>query len=309
MDKIIVVSKHSKDVYESTGYKVELKNGEIREFKNHTPVEYINYPNRLASPDANFDIDFDSDFNFLVFSQWGPRKNIENTIAWFVDEFRNDDVGLVLKIFSFNCATPDYYITKERLENFVKRLGEKKCKIHLLHGDLTDAQLSALYNHEKIKAIATATHGEGFGLTMFEASCAGLPVIAPDWSGHKDFLYANVKTTRKGKTKEKVRPLFVKVDYKLGDVQQEAIWPGVINEGSQWCFPDPTSFKDAMRKTYKNYGPALSSARKLKKINLDRFTEEKMQNEFVDKLLTIPGLSVSEEEIEWIEELEKIEVL
>lgn len=309
MDKIIVVSKHSKDVYDSTGYKLGMKNGESREIKNHTPVDYVNYPNRLAEPDPDFNVDFDTDFNFLVFSQWGPRKNMENTIKWFIEEFRNDDVGLVLKIFTFNCATPDFYITKSNLERYINNFGERKCKIHLLHGDLTESQLASLYQHDKIKSLVTATHGEGFGLTLFEASCAGLPVIAPDWSGHLDFLYALVKTTRKGKTKEKIRPLFTKVDYKLGNVQPEAVWPGVIPEGSQWCFPDERSFKDAMRQTYKNYGPALSLAKKLKKINTEKFTAENMYAQFVDSLLSIPGLSISEEDMEWLGELEKIEVL
>tara|TARA_Y100000592_G_scaffold101148_1_gene186036 strand:+ start:16167 stop:17450 length:1284 start_codon:yes stop_codon:yes gene_type:complete len=309
MDKILVVSKHSKDIYEGTGYKLEMKSGETREIKNHTPVEYINYPNRLAKPDKNFNVDFDTDFNFLVISQWGPRKNIENTVKWFVEEFRNENVGMVLKIFSMNCSTPDFHITRQNITSLVESLGDKKCKIYLLHGDLTDEQLSALYHHDKIKALVTATHGEGFGLSLFEASCAGLPVVAPDWSGHKDFLYANVKTTRKGKTQEKVRPLFTKIDYKMGDVQDNAIWEGVIPKGSKWCFPEEQSYKDSLRELYKNYGPALSRAKKLKKANVSKFTDEAMQAQFVDYILSIPGMTISEDDKEWLEELEKIEIL
>jgi len=309
MDKIIVVSEHSKDVYDGTGYKLELASGETRELKNTTPVEYVNYPNRLQSPDKNFGIDFDSDFNFLVVSQWGPRKNIENTIKWFVEEFREENVGMVLKIFSMNCSTPDFHVTRDNLSRFITSLGEKKCHIHLLHGDLTDGQMSALYNHNKVKALVTATHGEGFGLTMFEASCAGLPVIAPDWSGHKDFLYGTVKTTRKGKTREKIKPLFTKIDYSMGDVQKETIWPGVIPEGSRWCYPAEKSYKDSLRSVYKNHGPPLSLARKLKKINLERFTEDKMNAEFIENILSVPGMAVSEEDMEWIKELDKIEIL
>lgn len=309
MDRIIVVSQHSKDIYDTTAYKFEMQNGETREIKNHTPVDYINYPNRLQEPDKDFNIDFDSDFNFLVVSQWGPRKNIENTIKWFVEEFRNEDVGLVLKIFTANCSTPDFYITEKNLKTFIKSLGEKKCNIHLVHGDLTEAQLSGLYNHDKIKALITATHGEGFGLPLFEASCAGLPVVAPDWSGHKDFLYGKVKTTRKGKTQEKIKPLFVKVDYSMGEIQKQVVWPGVLPEGSRWCYPEERSFKEGLRSTFKNYGPKLSAAKKLKKINLEKFTIENMNKQFVEKILAVPGLAVSAEDMEWIEELEKIEII
>ena len=43
------------------------------------------------------------------------------------------------------------------------------------------------------------THGEGFGLPLYEGSSAGLPVIATDWSGHLDFLSMKENLNSKGK--------------------------------------------------------------------------------------------------------------
>ena len=50
-------------------------------------------------------------------------------------------------------------------------------------------------------------------------------------------------------------------------------------------------------------------AKKLKKISLEKFTEEKMCQQFVDHILSIPGLAMTEEDMEWLEELEKIEII
>ena len=58
----------------------------------------------------------------------------------------------------------------------------------MLHGDLRDEEMNGLYNHPKVKAHVTFTHGEGFGRPLLEASLSEKPVIAPNWSGHVDFL-------------------------------------------------------------------------------------------------------------------------
>ena len=49
------------------------------------------------------------------------------------------------------------------------------------------------YNHKKIKALVSLAHGEGFGLPLFVAAYNGLPIVAPAWSGHVDFLSVPVK--------------------------------------------------------------------------------------------------------------------
>ena len=63
-----------------------------------------------------------------------------------------------------------------------------------MHGDLHDTEMNDLYNHPKVSAHISFTHGEGFGRPLLEASLSGKPIIAPNWSGHVDFL--NPKYTR-----------------------------------------------------------------------------------------------------------------
>ena len=66
--------------------------------------------------------------------------------------------------------------------------GDNLPPVYYLHGDLEDEEMNQLYNHPKVKAHITFTHGEGFGRPLLEATMSEKPVIAPNWSGQIDFL-------------------------------------------------------------------------------------------------------------------------
>ena len=99
------------------------------------------------------DLNLTTDFNFLVNAQWAPRKNLESTIAWFIEEFIDQEVGLILKINIVNNSIIDRRETEKRTKNISKNYPQKKCKIYLLHGDLTAEEINSLYSHDKIKAL------------------------------------------------------------------------------------------------------------------------------------------------------------
>jgi glycosyltransferase involved in cell wall biosynthesis len=207
MDKIIVPSNHSKNVFEQTVYKAQnQQTGEEVDFKVTTPVEVCAFP-AVVAQHVIPEIEFKTDFNFLSVAQWGFRKNVEATITNFLKEFKDDeDVGLVLKLNVAKNSTMDKEMTSNRLQKLIdetkKDLGDVKCAVYLLHGSLTDDEMRGLYRHPQIKAFVTTTHGEGFGLPMFEAAIADLPIAAPSWSSYVDFLYAPKKDKKTGKTKK-----------------------------------------------------------------------------------------------------------
>jgi hypothetical protein len=128
MDKIIVVSNHSKDVFLNTVYEaVNKATGEEVLLKMTTPVEAVNYPVKTFESLPEIQINVDTSFNFLAVAQFGPRKNLPNTIKWFVEEFRNDDVGLILKAnIAKNCLL-DREQLQAQLKQMLDSLGERKC--------------------------------------------------------------------------------------------------------------------------------------------------------------------------------------
>lgn len=259
-DKIITVSQHSKEVFENTSWKAQDQFGRQLDLKLNVPVEVVGYPikefNKYTEEYAKEKFPLDYDFNFLCVAQWGPRKNLHNTIKWFLEEFKNDNVGLVCKVNHSNNSLLDRTTCENTLQTLLKDFSDRKCKVYLLHGDMNDDEIHNLYVHPQIKAIINFGHGEGFGLPLFEAAYCGLPVIAPDYSGHKDFLYMDIDGKRKR--------AFTNVPYDLKKIQQEVVWNGVLHAESEWAFVKPSGAKTAMRECFKDHGRFKGQSKKLK---------------------------------------------
>ena len=280
MDKIIVVSSFTKSVFDETWYSaIRNETGEQVTLKCEVPVEYANYPFKEVEPEKSFELDLDFDFNFLTVAMWSPRKNIENTIKWFVEEFYDKEVGLVAKVSSAKNSHLDSLLTQQKIQNILNKYPDRKCKVYMLHGDLTKNEMTSLYQHPKVKALINIGHGEGFGLPMFEAAYNELPVIACGWSGHCDFLFIP-KKKKNGKVKN--TPYFAPVDFRIDTVQKEAHWETIIDKDSKWCFPDQGSYKMTLRKVLSNYDQYKDRARSLNKWIRENFTAEAMYKNFAD---------------------------
>lgn len=273
MDKILVVSNHAKGTYVNTVY--EAKNnqtGEVFPYKLQTPVEVVweNTPRREPEPIDGFELPYD--FNFLMVSQISPRKNFVNAIKWWVEEFVDQEVGLVLKS-NIKCNSEmDFEAFHKSVKNILSAYPDRKCKVHILHGDLSSGQMTSLYTHPKIKAIVNIAHGEGFGLPLYEAAREGLPVVTIGWSGQLDFL------THDGEE------LFQKVEHTLAPVQPQAVWDGVIQKDSQWAYADQGSYKMVLRKTHKTWHKAKEMAEKLKAIIDEKFSNETLYKNFCNHI-------------------------
>ena len=296
VDRIITISEHSKQTYENTSYQAQNnQTGEIiKDFRCTTPIDVVHYPVKDYEP-AELDLDFETDFNFLAVAQLSPRKNMPNTIKWFIEEFIDKKVGLVLKLSHTNNSISDRLHTTNLLKQLANEYPDRKCKIYLLHGSMTDEEMTTLYQHPKVKALVSLAHGEGFGLPIFEAAYNELPVVVPDWSGHVDFLYVPVKDKKTGK--EKLKAHFAKVKYNLQPIQKEAVWDGVLQADSMWCYAEQGSYKMRLREVHKDYNRFKSQAKKLNGWIRENFTAEKqyakMCNSLIDNHLSL----TSDEEI------------
>ena len=279
MDKIIVVSNFAKKGFENGVYTAtdQATGQQVPNYKVNTPIEVVNYASRKIER-VELDLNLTTDFNFLVVAQAGPRKNLANTIKWFVEEFKNDNVGLICKTHLGGSSQIDREAITNNLKQILEQHKDRKCKVYLLHGDMSEGEMTSLYTHPKVKALVSLSHGEGFGLPLFEAAGWGLPVITTEWSGHTDFMYCPNK-------EGKVKPHFARVDFTLGPVQPEAIWEGVIEKDTMWSFPVGNSAKSEMRAIYKDWDRYRGQAKRLALHIEKEFAAEKIYEGFVNEII------------------------
>ena len=297
MDKIVVVSEHAKHGFDNTEYQAQNRQtGEEFIAKVTCPIDVIGYPVKEIEP-TELNLDLKDDFNFLVIGTWIARKNLENTIKWFVEEFYDQEIGLVVKTSTAKNCLIDREHSYKKIKQLLGEYEDRKCSVYFLHGDMTEQEITGLYQHPKIKALVSLAHGEGFGLPLFEAAYNALPVVSPAWGGQCDFLYMPVKD-KKGKTKN--TPMFTTVSYDIKPIQEEAHWEGVIQTDSQWCFAKEWAYKKSLRSVVKNHGSVKSKAKKLQKYVKNKFTKENQYQKFCDVVY-------KEEEFEvesWLENLD-----
>jgi glycosyltransferase involved in cell wall biosynthesis len=270
IDRVIVVSSFSKRAFIDSSYTGEV-DGQPMTLKLDKPIEHVNYAVKEFDSLPELKLDLDYDFNFLSMAQWGPRKNLPNTVKWFIEEFHDEEVGLILKTnLTKNCLIDRELVHSRLKDQFNTRFPDKVCKIYLLHGDMTETEIHSLYKHPKVSAMVALPHGEGFGLPIFEAAYSGIPVVATGWSGHLDFL-----VDASGKDQ------FYNVAFDINQVQAEVVWENVLIKESRWAYPREGSAKEQMRKCYEEKKDSSEYALELK----ERFSKEKMYARFVELMV------------------------
>lgn len=210
MDLVLVSSKHSKDVFESAIFdKIDEKTGNRQtDIKITTPIEVLfegfndNIYKRINVATNNSDIvstlnSIKESDCYLFVGHWLPgglgedRKDVGMLIKIFCEAFkrkpRNKRPGLILKTSAGTNSQMDFHLVKQKINDILKPYGDSAVSVYLIHGDLSDDEMNVLYNHTKVKAMISITHGEGFGRPLLEFSAVGKPVIVSGWSGHLDF--------------------------------------------------------------------------------------------------------------------------
>jgi glycosyltransferase involved in cell wall biosynthesis len=294
MKHILVVSKHAK--------KNLMNTKDQNEISISTPITVIpfGYDNTVERVDVYKDLNISTKFNFLTVLQLAPRKNFDNMLRWFVEEFKDDeDVGLIVKTHLRNNSTLDFHSVKNRLSMLLDSVSkDRKCKVYLVHGNLSEKQMASLYNTRYINCYITATHGEGFGIPVFNAACNNIPVIATNWSGHLDFLRAPISTRT---TKKKIKSHFLKVKYDIGKVQGEHLMPGLITQDCEWAYPKGESFKEQMRLIRKHEKPLEYDVQNLTNHLLKNYSRENVTKMYIN---FFDIKEPSKEEVEWINQVD-----
>lgn len=282
MSHILVVSEHAKKNLKNT----KDQNG----VTITTPVTVIpfGYNPDIELTDFYKDLDVTTKFNFLSVLQMAPRKNFDVMMKWFLDEYAdNEDVGIFIKTHTQNSSTLDFHQTQNRLNLLLNSIQpQRKCKVYLVHGNFSEEQMLSLYNPEYIDCYLTLTHGEGFGIPIFNAACAEIPIIATNWSGHLDYLRAPV-FNKSGKPKLKSH--FIKVAYDIEEVMEQHLMPGLITKECKWAYPKEDSFKKALRFIHNHKSEVLTDCKNLSKHLKDNYSLDdihKRYTNFLDEVLS-----------------------
>ena len=285
MHLTIGLSNHVKKVFVDTKMKKKIENGPEINIQVEKPIEvcfwgadtkiYKKTEEKVQTIDDVL-AKIPEKSAFLFIGQWthgglyNDRKDIGNLIKTFCNAFKNypdnDRPCLLVKTSGANYSVVDRFEILDKIKKIRSSIGSTSPNVYLLHGELSDVEMNGLFNHEKIIAHVTFTHGEGFGHPLLLASLSGKPILAPNWSGHLDYLnpqYANLLPGN-----------LVDVDRKSVNqwILQESKWFKVAYSLAESKFKEVFAF----RKQDKFYKPAEL----LRKENEEKFSLDAMDKKF-----------------------------
>jgi len=212
-------------------------------------------------------------FVFLYTGHWlqgdlgQDRKDTGMLVKTFLETFKNKKrkPALLLKTSGSSFSIIDRNEILKKIEDIKTVVDGDLPNVYVMHGDLLDEEMNELYNHPKVKAHITFTHGEGFGRPLLEACFSEKPIIAPNWSGQIDFLNKSNAVLLPGV---------------LTDVHKSAIPKEMLQENSQWFTVNYQYASKVMVDVFKNYKKYTLNAKKLAIVNKGKFSLAAMNKKF-----------------------------
>ena len=282
MNLNLVSSYHAKNVFEKTSFKVEEKGQITGELKLEKPVKVLFEGVDLSKyfttkSDFNLSV-VEEDFAFLFVGHWlqgdfgQDRKNVGYLVRVFLEVFKNkkNAPALILKTQSANASILDRDQILKKLDEIRKTVKGTLPNIYVVHGEMSDEEINALYNHSKVKAMVSLTKGEGFGRPLLEFSCINKPVVATDWSGHTDFLD---------------KEFTYLVNGSLANVHPSAVVEKMILKEAQWFVPSDSDAANGLKAVHSNYKKYSELAKRQGYKSRNNFSYEKMVEQ-LDSILS-----------------------
>lgn len=281
MDLIIATSNFSRDILLSTVYNEtdNITGKLIKQFRVTKPIsvlfEGVNLE-KFNNHYRNFDLQIDNDFIFLFVGHWlqgdigQDRKDVGMLIKTFCETYKDVESppALLLKTSSSTFSVNDRENIIGKIKNVTKGISNPP-PVYLIFGDLDEDNMNQLYNHPNVKCMITITKGEGFCRPLLEFSMTGKPIIASNWSGHKDFLPMDKA---------------IMVGGKVMPVHESAVNNFII-KGSSWFTANYNEVSLAMKYMKENYDELLIKSEELRKENIEKFSLNKMTEIFKNILV------------------------
>jgi glycosyltransferase involved in cell wall biosynthesis len=276
MDLIITTSTFSKEVLLQTVYNEtdNLTGKLVKQHKIEKPIEVLFegvdteiYNNKFSG----LDVGINEDFCYLFVGHWlkgtlgQDRKDVGMLIKCFSEAFKDEESqpALILKTSSASFSVKERENFKKKITDLVKGI-KNPPPIYLLFGELTDKEMNELYNHPRVKAMVTLTKGEGFGRPLLEFSMTGKPILASNWSGHKDFLPMDKAVMLGGSLTE----------------VHESVVDTFIIKGSKWFTPNYGEVAEIMKMVKDDYDTFYGNSQVLMEENREKYSMEKMTEKF-----------------------------
>jgi glycosyltransferase involved in cell wall biosynthesis len=283
MNLNIVPSNFVKNSINSTSY--DIQNEKTKEveglLKSEKPIEVLfegvdtniyKKTNEFTKLLADELSQVEEEFNFLYVGHWlqgrigHDRKDTGMLVKVFCETFKNmkNKPALIMKTSSAGFSILDRETMLNKIKEIKSSIKGDLPNIYLLHGDFMDDEINGLYNHPKVKAHVTFTHGEGFGRPLLEASISEKPIIAPKWSGHVDFLDSKS----------------IALEGQLTNVEKGSFPNEFLVDGAQWFTVNYQKASQTLRTVYRSYKKYVGNANKLGIQNKSKFSLDEMTIEF-----------------------------
>ena len=284
MNMNIVPSKFVKEIFQKVSYEeineqTKQKTGELRVT---SPIEVLfegadtdiyKLTNQLSSELKTEMNSIKEKFIFLYTGHWlqgdlgQDRKDTGMLLKTFLETFKNkpNPPALLMKTSGATFSIMDRNEIKQKIDDIKSTVKGKLPPVYFLHGNLTDEEMNQMYNHNKVKAHITFTHGEGFGRPLLEASLSEKIVIAPSWSGHIDFLNKNNSVLLPGT---------------MTPVHKSALPKEMLVDGAQWFTVNYQYASKVMMDVFKKNRKYTLMAKRQSMYNRVNFSMTKMTKEF-----------------------------
>jgi glycosyltransferase involved in cell wall biosynthesis len=285
----LVSSEHAKRVFEQSTFEQRDRNQGDRvvgTIKLEKPVEVLfegvdtniyQKLDKIIDSEVGDVLDsINEEFNFLFVGHWlqgeigQDRKDTGMLVKTFLETFKGKSKkpGLILKTSSATYSIMDREEILDKINTIRTAVGDKDLpNVYLLHGELEDTEVNELYNHPKVKVHVSFTKGEGYGRPLLEASISQKPVIAPNYSGHIDFLDAEISTLLPGQ---------------ITQIHPSAVVQNMLLPESGWFTVDYKKASETLEDIYKNYNKYLDGAKRQSYRSRTEFSLDKMSEKLIE---------------------------
>lgn len=240
-------------------------------FKIHHGIDPDTYLHTDPSKFTITGLDKDNTFVFYSIMQWNARKNPDGLLRAYFNAFTaEDNVRLVLKAY-VGRGLPSHEEMRQ-LKEMIKRIKADMQlpyfpKMNLIVDSLSTEQMRALHLYGD--AYVSLPHGEGFGLTSFEAGLAGNPVIVTGVGGQMEYM-----------TEENSYPVSYMWEFVAGMGSFNPWYWG----NQEWARPSNVEAARLMRYVYDNRAAATEKAKKLQSRIKTEFNWEAVANQMITRL-------------------------